>query len=284
VIEERFVLFRLFGFIPFSVVSIVDIGIVAFMLERLFVLIRGTRSAQVLMGLLIVVAVSAAAPLLQLDALAWLLAQLRSILLILLVVLFQPELRRMLLDLGRNPLLGRFLRMEPSRALDAVADGAEDLAARGHGALIVLARQAQLAGVLESGVPLDASVTAELLATIFTPRSPLHDQAVVIRGDRIVAARCTLPLAEEVEDERLGTRHRAALGLAQESDAVVVVVSEETRRISVAMDGALVRGLQGKELRQRLAAAMASGSGTAARAAGAPVRRGSPAERPGAGP
>ena len=179
-IEERFVLFRLFGFIPFSVVSIVDIGIVAFMLERLFVLIRGTRSAQVLMGLLIVVAVSAAAPLLQLDALAWLLAQLRSILLILLVVLFQPELRRMLLDLGRNPLLGRFLRMEPSRALDAVADGAEDLAARGH--------------------------------------------------------------------------------------------------------GALVRGLQGKELRQRLAAAMASGSGTAARAAAAPVRRGSPAERPGAGP
>jgi diadenylate cyclase len=251
-IEPRLVLFRLFGFIPVSVISIVDIVIVALVLERLFVLIRGTRSAQMLVGLFVVLLVSAAAPLLRLDALAWLLQQLTSILLILLVILFQPELRRVLLDLGRNPFLSRFLRSEPSRVIDQVATGAEQLAERGYGALIVLARQAQLAGVLESGVPLDATVSSELLTTIFTPRSPLHDQAVVIRGDRVVAARCTLPLAEDVMDQRLGTRHRAALGLSQESDAVIVVVSEETQSISLAESGQFARGLAGKQLRLRL--------------------------------
>jgi diadenylate cyclase len=257
-IEQRLVLFKLFGFIPVSVISILDIAIVALVLERLFGLIRGTRSAQVLVGLLIVILVSVAAPLLRLDALAWLLQQLTSILLFLLVILFQPELRRALLDLGRNPVFSRFLRAEPSRVIDQVANGAEQIAERGYGALIVLARQAQLAGVLESGVPLDAAVSGELLVTIFTPRSPLHDQAVVIRGERIVAARCTLPLAEDVEDQRLGTRHRAALGLSQESDAVTVVVSEETQLISLVVSGQFMRGLRGKELRVRLSEVMGS--------------------------
>jgi len=251
-IAQKLVLFHLFGFIPVSVISVLDILIVAFLLERLFKLIRGTRAAQQLVGLLIVITVAMAAPLLQMDALAWLLEKLRSILLILLVILFQPELRRMMVELGRNPLVGWFLRSEPSRVIDEVANGVELLAELGYGALIVLTRQEQLRTVLESGVPLDAAVSGELLATIFTPRSPLHDQAVVIRGERIVAARCTLPLAEEVEDQRLGTRHRAALGLSQESDAVIVVVSEETRTISLALGGGLLRGLHGEELRMRL--------------------------------
>jgi diadenylate cyclase len=257
-IEQRLVLFKLFGFIPVSVISILDIVIVTLVLERLFVLIRGTRSAQMLVGLLVVLAVSVAAPLLRLDALAWLLQQLTSILLIVLVILFQPELRRVLLDLGRSPIFSRFLRSEPSRVIDQVANGAEQISEQGYGALIVLARQAQLAGVLESGVPLDATVSGELLTTIFTPRSPLHDQAVVILGERIIAARCTLPLAEDVEDQRLGTRHRAALGLSQESDAVVVVVSEETQVISLAVSGQLRRNLRGKELRLRLTEVLGS--------------------------
>jgi diadenylate cyclase len=254
--EQRLVLFHLFGFLPVSVISIIDILIVAFVLERLFTLIKGTRAAQMLVGLLIVVTVAMAATGLRMDALAWLLEQLRSILLILLVFLFQPELRRMLLMLGKNPLLDWFFRAAPSRVIDEVANGVELLAELGYGALIVLTRQAQLASVIESGAPLDAAVSGELLATIFTPRSPLHDQAVVIRGERMVAARCTLPLAEEVEDRRLGTRHRAALGLSQESDAVIVVVSEESRTISLAIGGGLLRGLHGQELRMRLAELM----------------------------
>ena len=257
--EDRLILFYLFGFIPVSVISIIDILIVAFVFERLFTLIKGTRAAQMLVGLLIVVTVAMAAPWLQMDALAWLLEQVRSILLILLVILFQPELRRTLVALGKNPLLRWFFKNEPTRVIDEVVRGVEQLADMGYGALIVLTRQAQLEAILESGVPLDAAVSGELLTTIFTPRSPLHDQAAVIKGERLVAARCTLPLAEEVEDQRLGTRHRAALGLSQESDAVIVVVSEESQTVSLAIGGGLVRGLDGKELKLRLAELMGAG-------------------------
>ena len=261
VLEDKLVLFYLFGFIPVSVISIIDILIVAFVFERLFTLIKGTRAAQMLVGLLIVVTVAMAAPWLQMDALAWLLEQVRSILLILLVILFQPELRRTLVALGKNPLLRWFFKNEPTQVIDEVVRGVVQLADVGYGALIVLTRQAQLAPIIESGVPLDAAVSGELLTTIFTPRSLLHDQAVIIQGERLVAARCTLPLAEEVEDQRLGTRHRAALGLSQESDAVIVVVSEESQTVSLAIGGGLVRGLDGRELKLRLTELMGAGEG-----------------------
>jgi len=259
VLEDKLVLFHLFGFIPVSVISILDILIVAFVLDRLFTLIKGTRAAQMLAGLLIVVTVTMTAPWLRMNALAWLLEQVRSILIILLVILFQPELRRMLLVLGKTPIFRWFYRTESTRVIDEIVSGVEQLSDLGYGALIVLTRQAQLDSVVESGVPLDAAVSGDLLTTIFTPRSPLHDQAVVIRGERVVAARCTLPLAEEVEDQRLGTRHRAALGLSHDSDAVIVVVSEESRIISLAIGGGLVRGLDGRELKLRLAELMGSG-------------------------
>jgi diadenylate cyclase len=250
--EDRLVLFHLFGFMPFSLVSLLDILLVTVIFARLFALMRGTRAAQILVGLLLMVTVATAAPWLRMDALAWLLAQLRSILLILLVILFQPELRRLLVSLGQTPVLRWLYRAEPSRAVDEVTRAIGQLAGLGYGALVVLVRQDRLDSILESGVPLDAEVSADLLTTIFTPRSPLHDQAVVVQGERIVAARCTLPLAEAVQDQRLGTRHRAALGLSQESDAVTVVVSEETRTISLAAGGGLVRGLNAHDLGLRL--------------------------------
>ena len=250
--EDRFVLFYLFGFIPFSVLSAVDILIVALVIYRLFGLIRGTRAAQMLGGLFLLVTVALAAHWQQMTALTYLLEQLRSILLILLVILFQPELRRMLTALGQSPLLNWFYKVEPSRVIDEVVAGATQLAERGYGALIVLGREAGLEPVVESGVQLNASVSADLLTTIFTPRSPLHDQAVIIDRETLVAARCTLPLADEVEDQRLGTRHRAAIGLSQETDAVIIVVSEESQTISLAVGGGLARGLDRRELRQRL--------------------------------
>ncbi len=251
-LEDKLVLFHLFGFLPVSVISLIDIALVTLIFYRLLGLIKGTRPGQMLVGLLLLVTLAMAAPWLQMNALAWLLEQVRSILLILLVILFQPELRRLLLALGQSQVLRWFYKVEPSRIIDEVVDGTLQLAGQGYGALIVLGRQGQLGSVIETGVVLNSEISADLLATIFNPRTPLHDQAVVIQGETLVAARCTLPLTEEVEDQRLGTRHRAALGLSQESDAVTIVVSEETSTISLAIGGVLVRGLDRGELKQRL--------------------------------
>ncbi len=250
--EDGLTLFYLFDFLPVSVLSLVDIALVSLVLYRLFGLIKGTRAGQMLVGLLLLVTLAMAAPWLQMNALAWLLEQVRSILLILLVILFQPELRRLLLALGQSQFLRWFYKVEPSRVIDEVVSGVFQVSEQGYGALIVLARQSPLESVVETGVVIDSEVSDDLLTTIFNPRTPLHDQAVVIQGERLIAARCTLPLAEEVEDQRLGTRHRAALGLAQESDAVTIVVSEETRMISLAIGGVLLRGLSRAELKQRL--------------------------------
>ena len=249
---DDLVLFQLFGFLPVSVVAVLDILVVALVVYRLLNLIRGMRAAQMLVGLFLLASVALAAQWLQMRALAYLLEQVQSILLILLVILFQPELRRMLAALGQSPVLSWFYKTEPSRVIDEVVNGAVQLADRGYGALIVISREAGLEAVIESGVPLNASVSADLLTTIFTPRSPLHDQAVVIQGEALVAARCTLPLAEELEDQRLGTRDRAALGVSQETDAVTIVVSEETQTVSITVGGGLVRGLDARELKQRL--------------------------------
>ncbi|MDP6016236.1 MAG: diadenylate cyclase, partial [Candidatus Latescibacteria bacterium] len=193
---DDLVLFQLFGFLPVSVVAVLDILVVALVVYRLLNLIRGMRAAQMLVGLFLLASVALAAQWLQMRALAYLLEQVQSILLILLVILFQPELRRMLAALGQSPVLSWFYKTEPSRVIDEVVNGAVQLADRGYGALIVISREAGLEAVIESGVPLNASVSADLLTTIFTPRSPLHDQAVVIQGEALVAARCTLPLAE----------------------------------------------------------------------------------------
>ena len=250
--KDGLTLFYFFDFLPFSVFSLVDIALVSLVLYRLFGLIKGTRAGQMLVGLLLLVTLAMAAPWLQMNALAWLLEQVRSILLILLVILFQPELRRLLLALGQSQFLRWFYKVEPSRVIDEVVNGVVQVAEQGYGALIVLGRQSPLGSVVETGVAIDSEVSDDLLTTIFNPRTPLHDQAVVIQGERLIAARCTLPLAEEVEDQRLGTRHRAALGLAQESDAVTIVVSEETRTISLAVGGALLRGLSRTELKKRL--------------------------------
>lgn len=256
--QDTLVLFDLFGFIPFSVLSAVDILVVAFVIYRLFGLIRGTRAAQMLGGLFLLVTLALAAHWQRMIGLTYVLEQLRSILLILLVILFQPELRRMLVALGQSPLLNWFYKAEPSRVIDEVVAGARQLAKHGYGALIVLGREAGLESIVESGVQLNARVSADLLTTIFTPRSPLHDQAVIIDGETLVAARCTLPLAEEVEDQRLGTRHRAAIGLSQETDAITIVVSEESQTISLSVGGDLERGLSAQELKQRLTELLSS--------------------------
>jgi diadenylate cyclase len=169
------------------------------------------------------------------------------------VIIFQPEFRRLLLYLGQNPILRRFVQISTTKFINEVIGAVSDLSRKNFGALIVLVRDTGLRSVIETGIPLQAQVSKALILSIFNPRSPLHDGAIVIQNDVIIASKCQLPLTENPKlDPSLGMRHRAALGLTEQSDAIVIVVSEETGMISLAEHGALTRGLTEEGLRERL--------------------------------
>ncbi|MFZ4395190.1 MAG: diadenylate cyclase CdaA [Kiritimatiellia bacterium] len=235
--------------------DVAQILILATALYYAFRLVRGTRSAQMLLGLgLVLLTVIGLTIILNLEVLAWLLGTLSVYVAVSLVVIFQPEIRRALAMVGGGALVGGG---SPHRApvADQLVSIVTRLAARRHGALLAIERDIALKSFLESGVTIDAPLDADLLLTIFFPRTPLHDGGVILRGDRVLAARCVFPLTQRSDlDGELGTRHRAALGLSEETDAVVVVVSEETGSISIAHDGRLFRHLTPEKLRRYLAA------------------------------
>ncbi|MGB9886132.1 MAG: diadenylate cyclase CdaA [Moorellales bacterium] len=235
----------------------VDIAIVAYVIYRLLLLIRGTRAAQLVQGLAVLALVAFLSDRLGLRTIEWILEKLGLMLLVALPVVFQPELRRALAQLGRGRIFARpFVFMaaeEVSRLIEELVRCVQILVRNRIGALIVLERDVRLNEYIETGVKLDAVVSAEFLVNIFMPRAPLHDGAAIIRGDRVAAAGCFLPLTDSPYLSRqLGTRHRAALGISELSDAVAVVVSEETGTISVAEGGKLTRYLDEKNLRQLL--------------------------------
>src|SRR5919204_4685630 len=170
------------------------------------------------------------------------------------LIVFQPELRAALAHLGQSPMTRLFRRMAESEVTDEIADAVERLSRSGIGAIIVVEREMPLGEYAASGSEMQAKVSADLLTTIFTPYSPLHDGAVIIRGDTIVGAGCILPLTQSpMTDRTLGTRHRAAVGLSEETDALVIVVSEETAQISVSQGGRLIRGLTAPQVRDLVA-------------------------------
>jgi diadenylate cyclase len=231
-----------------SLSSIVDIGITALLIYWLFSLIRGTRAVRLVIGVSVLFVVYALAVAFELRLLTQILQDGAVVGLFALVVIFQPELRRALERIGRVGSLGWLLSPAQGRTAELVgtevARAAAELSAEGHGALIVLERETGLEEVAETGVMLHADVSADLLSTIFMPRSALHDGAVIIREDRIVAAGALLPLAEtSIYSERFGTRHRAALGITEQTDAVVIVVSEENGQISLVERARIVRNL-----------------------------------------
>jgi len=234
--------------------DVFDVLLVALLFYRVLLLVRGTRAAQMFIGLALLMIGSIAASILQLDALNWILSNLKTVWVIAFVILFQPELRRALASLGQNRVFRSFVRTDSQGPISEIVTACVRLAEQGHGALIVIEREAELRTYEETGTRIDSRVTAELLETIFTPPTPLHDGAVIVRGNVLVAAGCILPLTT---DPRLaatvGTRHRAALGLAEETDAVVIVVSEETHTISLAIDGKLRLRLDPLSLRSELA-------------------------------
>ena len=230
-----------------------DILIVAFVFYNLILLLRGTRAIQMLVGLGVLLGVSFVAGRIGLHAVSWVLQNLLGALVLAVVVLFQPELRRALANMGRTPLL-RFLDpIKEERVLQECVRGTAALAAKRIGALIALQRETDLRAYVDGGVGFDARVSRELLFSIFLPASPVHDGAVLIQGNRLSEAGCFLPLSQKPNlPKDLGTRHRAGLGLSEETDAAVIVVSEETGAVSLAIGGELLRNLDAAQLQREL--------------------------------
>jgi diadenylate cyclase len=246
---------------PHPLLIALDILVVAFLIYRLFAMIRGTRASQMFIGLLVIVLASVAAQWLNLEVLSWLVASVKTVWIILFVILFQPELRALLTHIGQNRLLRALIRVGESGVAGEVLRAVEEMSERRRGALIVIERDMGLRNFVETGTPLEARVSAELLETIFTPPGPLHDGAAIIRGDEIVAAGCILPLSDSKDlPGYVGTRHRAALGLAEETDAAVIVVSEESGAVSVARKGEIRLRLDSGQLRSELAAIFTPGA------------------------
>jgi diadenylate cyclase len=249
---------------PFGWNNVLDVIIVAVFIYYVLVLIRGTRAVQLLIGVLVLVLVYFIATSLHLTLTTLLLQALFAVALIALVVVFQPELRRALGQIGQLGALNRLLAPGSEEELEGIVDelvrAALLISEAKHGALMVLERATGLQDYSETGVPVNGKLTAELLASIFMTRSPLHDGAVIVRGGQILAAACLLPLEESAERgaHRYGMRHRAALSISAQTDAIVVVVSEETQAISIAAGGRIIGALDEERLRRVLSSLLRS--------------------------
>lgn len=250
--------------------EVLQVVLVAYALYRVLRLFHGTRTLQILSGIVVLLVVYAAAWVLKLALITFLLGYIFEYGAIALLVVFAPELRSTLAHLGQARFARVFREMEQREVAEEIIEAVERLSRSGIGAIIAVERDVPLDPWMESGSPVEAKVSADLLLTIFTPYSPLHDGAVIIRGDLIIAAGCILPLSQKpLSDRSLGTRHRAALGLSDESDALVIVVSEERSTVSVAERGRLWRDLSTTELRELLSGRAPARA--ALTSAGAPV-------------
>lgn len=239
--------------------DLLDIFLVSVVLYRLFLLIKGTRAVQLLRGVLLLLVAYLVSRALQLNTITWLVQSTATMIIVAIPVVFQPELRRALALLGQGEIFKAELFGKPAvdtaRMVDEVVMAVRMLSARKIGALIILERQTGLNEFIETGTPIHGLVSSDLLTALFFPNSPLHDGAAIIRGDRIVAAGALLPLSESYRRSQkrpIGTRHRAALGLSETTDAFALVVSEETGVISVAQLGQLQRHLTEDDLRSLL--------------------------------
>lgn len=244
-------------FAHFRLLDLIDIVIVAFIFYRIIDLIRGTRAVQMLIGLAVVFLVYLSSQSFQLFTLNWILDTFLGSALLVVVVIFQNDIRRALARVGSGPFFGRE-RFLQTQEVEEITRAAVALASKGVGALIAVERHVGLSEYLEIGTPLDARVGKELIQSIFLPSSPIHDGALVVQKGRITAAGCFLPLTNNPNvSKALGTRHRAAIGLTEETDAVVIVVSEEDAKISLVNQGRITRGLDATGLRATMEALLA---------------------------
>jgi len=245
--------FGSFSQLTFTWRDAVDVLIVALIVYMLLRLIRGTRAVQMVLGILTVFVIYEIAVFLNLAALRTILQALFFYVPFAIIVLFAQELRRALATFGRTPFFAWFSGYQAEETISDIVLAVTSLSARRTGALIVLERREGLKNYIENGVRLDSAVSYDLLVTVFAPGTPLHDGAVILSGERVAAAACFLPLSlNEGLSKRFGTRHRAAIGITEETDALAVVVSEERGTISVARNGQMIEDLDGKGLRDLL--------------------------------
>lgn len=235
------------------VLDLLDIGLVAFLIYRIILLIKGTRAVQMLIGLIVILAVYFVSRVAGLFTLHWLLDNFLSSIILVIIVIFQADIRRALIHVGRNPFFAELTPKEGDEVIDELVKACVNMANKRIGALIVVERETGLKDFLEVGVEVDARVSSDLITSIFLPYSPIHDGALVIQQGRLARAGCFLPLTQNPDvSKRLGTRHRAAIGLTELVDAAVIVVSEETGKISVVVGGKITRELDSAGLKRVL--------------------------------
>jgi diadenylate cyclase len=240
------------SFLTVRPLDILDILLVSYIIYRIFHLMKGTRAVQMLFGVMVLVVIGIAAQLYSLPGTGWFMDSLKSLWVVAFVILFQPEIRNALTQLGRNRFMGIFLKGE-AKAIEEVVRACQTLSQRGFGAIIAFEKQDGLKNYMDTGTEIGAKVSEPLLMSLFVPGGPLHDGAVIVRGDMIMAAGCTLPVSQDPEIvASYGMRHRAAHGLTLETDAVAVVVSEENQAISICRYGKLVKLADTAELRKAL--------------------------------
>ena len=236
--------------------NVIDILLVWFVLYKLITIIKGTKAVQLLKGIFVILIVWFLTDIFGLDTLGWMMEQVLTFGFLAVIIIFQPELRRALEQLGRGRLFARSGTQEEEerkRLVAAMKKSVSYMAKRRIGALISIEKETGLSEYIETGTPLDAEITSELLINIFIPNTPLHDGAVIVQKNRIAAAGCYLPLSESPFIAKdLGTRHRAALGLSEDTDALTIVVSEETGAISLTAEGDILRNLSLEEFEERL--------------------------------
>ena len=245
-----------------SILDVIDITIVAAIIYKIYEMLQETRAITLLKGVIVLLVVAVVCNTLNLHVISWLLQKVISILFVALPIVFQPELRRALEHLGKGKILGRSVFLDDTEAqnvVDELVKTAKSLSATKTGALIVIEREMKLNDISATGVHIDGLIKSEFLLNVFIPNTPLHDGAAVIRGNRLIAAACLLPLTENHDlSTELGTRHRAAIGISEQCDALVLVVSEETGTISIAENGRIMRHLDTETLRAALKPAFVS--------------------------
>ena len=239
-----------------SALDIIDILIVAAIIYKIYEMLQETRAITLIKGLAVLLTITVVCSWLNLHVISWLLQKAIAILTVALPIVFQPELRRALEHLGQGKLLGKSVFLDDNEVQNVVEElvkASKSLSASKTGALIVIERSMKLNDISSTGIHIDGLITSEFLLNVFIPNTPLHDGAAVVRGDRLIAAGCLLPLTENRElSTELGTRHRAAIGLSEQCDALVLVVSEETGTISIAENGHIMRHLDSDTLRAAL--------------------------------
>ena len=262
---EKFYTDNIVGYIkslqenPFELITlIIDLAIVIFLIYSFLKIVKGSRAWQLIKGIVLLIVITWLSGLFNLQILNWILTGIMNLGVIAIIVIFQPELRRGLEQLGTNKLTKFFgidkdLATKTKEDIYKIVIAAVELAKNKTGALIVIERDIKIQDVIAGGIPLNADVSPQLLVNIFQPNTPLHDGAVVISGNKIVAAACVLPLADDKDiAKELGTRHRAAIGISKEADSIVVIVSEETGKISIAKDGTLIADVSEEALKKIL--------------------------------